>query len=170
MKKQQLRYIRTTLWCTSNLVIHYYSSGSLHLTHSQYVKRMLEFLSRHHMPARKTFLLQFFLQLLYYNNKTKNRQHQALPKCQFCNSKQTPKYVIFWPSIMRWSNKQTNIKRSSRLKKKTHFMKQHTIKQLLFFSFFSFLFYSSSSKCRIRYHEPPLISKEKKKLTPLKLA
>lgn len=138
MKKQQLRYIRTTLWCTSNLVIHYYSSGSLHLTHSQYVKRMLEFLSRHHMPARKTFLLQFFLQLLYYNNKTKNRQHQALPKCQFCNSKQTPKYVIFWPSIMRWSNKQTNIKRSSRLKKNTLHEAAYNKTVVVFFSF-SFL-------------------------------
>jgi len=151
MKKQQLRYIRTTLWCTSNLVIHYYSSGSL-LLHTLTIRKKNARvpLSRPKRPSARPN--PTFLQLYYYYIQQQGSSPYYSPQsANFCNSKQTPKYVISWPSESAAAV--------------SNFMKQHTnTKQLLLF-FFSFNFFSflsfSSSKCRIRYRDPP-----EKKWTP----
>ena len=133
MEKQQLRYIRTTLWCTSNLVIHYYSSGSL-LLHTLTIRKKNARvpLSRPKRPSARPN--PTFLQLYYYYIQQQGSSPYYSPQsANFCNSKQTPKYVISWPSESAAAV--------------SNFMKQHTnTKQLLLFFFLStsFPFFHSS--------------------------
>ena len=132
--------------CTSNLVIHYYSSGSPPPPHtnSKYVKRMLEFLFTYipvyALPSLPSSKKHFFATTpLLQQQKTNKATSPSPPSsptgpdiCQFCNSKQTPKYVIFWPSTL---------KRPPDVSKKNYFMKQHTQKTtVVVFSFISFFF------------------------------